>query len=462
MDPPTSDGRLRILVGPAHWSGLSHHFQLRAVACALAARGHEVHYLESAQHALSSVSTSPDGLTTHVLHGVEWPRGLDVELALRTVRDNEPTWKVQVDLVLASCDAAAAFFALPMTKALLQLELDIAVVDAGCLAGALLADWLRLPYVHFLSYPYHPPNAKTALLESSHVQKRLGARLQALRASLALPPKSECAALHMLTVIGHSRALHVQPSAINENAPPRPLALPARMHCVGSVVQHAEWVMPLAEELAAWADAAPPPGFVVVSFGSWAGEVVTKLGLASTLAAALAQLGLPVLWKRAGHENRRTAGHAAEGKASRTDNRATSHPTADEDGWPPCIRTASWIPQRALLAHPRCALLVCHGGANSLTEACEAAVPIVGLPLCFDQPANLAALEQLGVALTVSPKACDAASLVAAMRTVLARDGAFRARAEALAAAMRAVDEGASGAVRVVEAASARWRSERL
>ena len=89
-------------------------------------------------------------------------------------------------------------------------------------------------------------------------------------------------------------------------------------------------------------------------------------------------------------------------------------------------------------------------------------MPIVGLPLCFDQPANLAALEQLGVALTVSPKACDAASLVAAMRTVLARDGAFRARAEALAAAMRAVDEGASGAVRVVEAASARWRSERL
>ena len=117
---------------------------------------------------------------------------------------------------------------------------------------------------------------------------------------------------------------------------------------------------------------------------------------------------------------------------------------------PAGVRVASWIPQRALISHPHCKLLVSHGGANSISEACEAAVPIVGVPIGFDQPANVAMLEELGVGRAVDLTTCSAKVLANAMREVL-DDARFAERATALACAMRQVDIGADGAARLIE-----------
>jgi zeaxanthin glucosyltransferase len=55
-----------------------------------------------------------------------------------------------------------------------------------------------------------------------------------------------------------------------------------------------------------------------------------------------------------------------------------------------------WVPQEAVLA--RSDLMVCHGGMNTVLEPLAAGLPLVVMPLAFEQSAIAARLEQAGVA----------------------------------------------------------------
>ncbi|XP_037549804.1 UDP-glucuronosyltransferase 2A1-like, partial [Nematolebias whitei] len=57
-----------------------------------------------------------------------------------------------------------------------------------------------------------------------------------------------------------------------------------------------------------------------------------------------------------------------------------------------------WMPQKDLLGHPKIKLFVAHGGTNGVQEAICYAVPVVGLPLFFDQYDNLLRLQSRGAA----------------------------------------------------------------
>uniref|UniRef100_A0A4W5QLK1 UDP-glucuronosyltransferase n=1 Tax=Hucho hucho TaxID=62062 RepID=A0A4W5QLK1_9TELE len=57
-----------------------------------------------------------------------------------------------------------------------------------------------------------------------------------------------------------------------------------------------------------------------------------------------------------------------------------------------------WMPQNDLLGHPKTRLFVAHGGTNGVQEAIYHSVPIVGLPLIFDQPENLHKMKARGAA----------------------------------------------------------------
>lgn len=52
-------------------------------------------------------------------------------------------------------------------------------------------------------------------------------------------------------------------------------------------------------------------------------------------------------------------------------------------------------------AHPSIRLFVTHGGQNSIMEAIQHAVPMVGIPLFGDQPENIVRIEakKLGVSI---------------------------------------------------------------
>jgi MGT family glycosyltransferase len=70
----------------------------------------------------------------------------------------------------------------------------------------------------------------------------------------------------------------------------------------------------------------------------------------------------------------------------------------------PVVR--AYVPQRALLA--RCALAITHAGFNTVMDALSFGVPMVALPITFEQPATGARLERAGVAVVLQRRRTDA------------------------------------------------------
>ncbi|KAI4814102.1 hypothetical protein KUCAC02_003309 [Chaenocephalus aceratus] len=55
-----------------------------------------------------------------------------------------------------------------------------------------------------------------------------------------------------------------------------------------------------------------------------------------------------------------------------------------------------WMPQKDLLGHPQTKVFVAHGGTNGVQEAIYHGVPVLGIPLFFDQYDNLLRLQHRG------------------------------------------------------------------
>jgi len=87
---------------------------------------------------------------------------------------------------------------------------------------------------------------------------------------------------------------------------------------------------------------------------------------------------------------------------------------------------ATYVPQRAVLRHA--ALAVTHAGFNTVLDALSVGVPMVAIPLAFEQPATAARLQRAGVARVVPPSRASARRLAEAMASVIA-EPSFRARA---------------------------------
>jgi MGT family glycosyltransferase len=90
------------------------------------------------------------------------------------------------------------------------------------------------------------------------------------------------------------------------------------------------------------------------------------------------------------------------------------------------VRIQPTLPQVALL--PRCALLVCHGGFNSVKEALAQGVPPVILPIAGDHPYCAKRRQALGVGRVIGPAERHPAAIRAVVRGVLG-DPAYRDRA---------------------------------
>ncbi|WP_245833261.1 glycosyltransferase [Sphingomonas mucosissima] len=115
----------------------------------------------------------------------------------------------------------------------------------------------------------------------------------------------------------------------------------------------------------------------------------------------------------------------------------------------PLVR-AFW-PQAAVLR--RCSAAVLHGGFNSVLDALAAGVPIVALPIGFEQPATAARLIRVGAGRMLSPRGLSARALADALRDVIDRPSYAQA-ARGLAAEIAAGD-GAAGAAAAITAALA-------
>ncbi|XP_007951418.1 UDP-glucuronosyltransferase 3A2-like [Orycteropus afer afer] len=83
------------------------------------------------------------------------------------------------------------------------------------------------------------------------------------------------------------------------------------------------------------------------------------------------------------------------------------------------VKIADWLPQSDLLAHPSIRLFVTHGGQNSIMEAIQHGVPMVGIPLFGDQPENLLRVEAKNLGITIQLKQLKAETFVLKMKQVI-------------------------------------------
>lgn len=126
---------------------------------------------------------------------------------------------------------------------------------------------------------------------------------------------------------------------------------------------------PLPKEIEDFVQSSGEHGVVVMTLGT----LVEKLpeDIAEEIAAAFAQLPQKVIWR---HKGKRPS--------------TLGNNTLILD----------WLPQNDLLGHPNTKVFVAHGGTNGIQEAVYHGVPLVGLPLMFDQPDNFFRMEARGVA----------------------------------------------------------------
>ncbi|XP_075984944.1 uncharacterized protein LOC142982368 [Anticarsia gemmatalis] len=68
---------------------------------------------------------------------------------------------------------------------------------------------------------------------------------------------------------------------------------------------------------------------------------------------------------------------------------------------PKNVKLVNWAPQPSILAHPNCKFFITHGGLLSSIEAMHFGVPIIGIPVQFDQFANVKKAVSHGYALNV-------------------------------------------------------------
>jgi MGT family glycosyltransferase len=92
-----------------------------------------------------------------------------------------------------------------------------------------------------------------------------------------------------------------------------------------------------------------------------------------------------------------------------------SNSEADSLPGSPLVR-AFWS-QTSIL--PQCSAAILHGGFNTVLDALAAGIPIVAVPLAFEQPATAARLKRIGAARVVSAADAGKGGLEPALRLVL-------------------------------------------
>jgi UDP:flavonoid glycosyltransferase YjiC (YdhE family) len=124
----------------------------------------------------------------------------------------------------------------------------------------------------------------------------------------------------------------------------------------------------------------------------------------------------------------------------------------EEAGLPgdPLVR-AFW-PQRGVLR--RCAAAVLHGGFNTVLDALDAGVPMVVLPIAFEQPGTAARLAHHGAARVLSPRWASVSGIAAALRQVMIEPH-YTASVRRLSADIAAAGGAAAAAAAVSEALTA-------
>ncbi|XP_052598764.1 UDP-glucuronosyltransferase 3A1-like [Peromyscus californicus insignis] len=152
-------------------------------------------------------------------------------------------------------------------------------------------------------------------------------------------------------------------------------------------------------------------GFVLVALGSIATQHQTK-ELIKEMNSAFAHLPQGVVW------------------------------ACKDTHWPkdvsvaPNVKIMDWLPQTGLLAHARIRLFVTHGGMNSIMEAIQHGVPMVGIPFLGDQAENMVVVEAKKIGVSVQLETLKAETFAHTLKEVI-EDKRYKSAAMAARAIRR-------------------------
>lgn len=90
-----------------------------------------------------------------------------------------------------------------------------------------------------------------------------------------------------------------------------------------------------------------------------------------------------------------------------------------------------WMPQKDLLGHQQTRVFVAHGGTNGVQEAIYHGVPVLGIPLFFDQYDNLLRLQERGAGKIIKLNEINSQSFEQGLNELLHKDS-YRANMQRL------------------------------
>ncbi|CAI5643441.1 unnamed protein product [Oreochromis niloticus] len=126
---------------------------------------------------------------------------------------------------------------------------------------------------------------------------------------------------------------------------------------------------PLAAELEEFVQSAGQHGVIIMTLGTYVNALPKEI--ANEIASIFAEMPQKVIWRHKG-DRPSTLGNNT--------------------------LLVDWMPQKDLLGHPQTKVFVAHGGTNGVQEAIYYGVPVLGIPLFFDQYDNLLRLQERGAA----------------------------------------------------------------
>ncbi|XP_037540294.1 UDP-glucuronosyltransferase 2B15-like [Nematolebias whitei] len=147
---------------------------------------------------------------------------------------------------------------------------------------------------------------------------------------------------------------------------------------------------PLTAELEAFMQSSGEHGVVVMSLGTLVSALPPEV--TEAIAAAFGQLPQKVIWKFEGE------------KPSSLGNNTL---------------LVNWLPQKDLLGHPKTRVFVTHGGTNAIYETIYHGVPVLGMPLFFDQFDNLLRLKVRGAAQMVEVRSLTKENFLEALKDLI-------------------------------------------
>lgn len=147
---------------------------------------------------------------------------------------------------------------------------------------------------------------------------------------------------------------------------------------------------PLSSELEDFVQSSGEHGFIVMSLGTLVKGLPAEI--TSEIAAAFAQIPQKVIWRHVGKPPNNLGNNTL---------------------------LVEWMPQNDLLGHPKIKAFVAHGGTNGIYESMYHGVPIIGIPLLFDQFENILRMEARGAAKAVDVTELTSESFLEAIQEVL-------------------------------------------